>query len=237
MKVYLCVIVYFLLQPLIQLDLHNQKNDYVNIVQKITMKLEKTSNKKYDVSGVIADTSLKNAANSHFKIDDIYHSLQDCFIFIAAGESNLDSIKGIVGIYKIKSDSILWTSTPLSRDFAGGVLGFVSEAKEINNDGKMEIIITQGKPPIETRQLWIFSWDGKIGKLITQLDNDGESVIYCYGEYKLQDVDGDGIYELLGEWYKNSNSEKMTTVVYSWNGSLYGKWRKSSKYLVKGAKK
>lgn len=235
----ICIfLICFLFHLIPALSFNHQGKDYEIIVQTVSVKLENTLNKKYDISGVIIDKSLKFTSNSRLKtIDDIYHLLQGCFIFIAAGESNLDTVKGFIGIYRIESDSILWMSKPLSFDFAGGVLGFISEAREINNDTKIEIIVVQGKSPIETRQLWIFNWDGKNGKLITQTDEDGESLIYCYGEYWLRDIDHDGISEITGEWYATEDAEEKTTVTYSWNGSLYGNWGKTSKYFSKKIKR
>jgi hypothetical protein len=50
-------------------------------------------------------------------------------------------------------------------------------------------------------------------------------------------VDGDGIYEIQGFWYKNENTDKKVRVTYSWNGAIYGNWGKSSKYFQKGKSK
>jgi hypothetical protein len=108
----------------------------------------------------------------------------------------------------------------------------VEETDELNGDGKVEIVIRQFHEPPGTGQLWIFNWDGTTGKLITQLDKYGESTImYSNEEYGLIDLDGDGIYEIQGVWYKTNDSDTKTEVTYSWNGSIFGKWGKSSKYF------
>lgn len=218
---------------------YSQENSRNVIIGSIALKLERELGNKYEVWGIEFDKSVRDTIRTHRVFQDRYHTLEGCFIFVAGGEadSNGHRAKGLVGIYRVRSDSILWRSVPLCSDFASGVLGFVSQVREMNRDGETELIIEQGKPPIETRQLWIFSWNGKMGKLITQLDEGGESTIYCYGDYELKDFDGDGILEIRGQWYKSKNSARRTLVTYSWNGSLYGKWEETSKYLLKGKSK
>lgn len=216
---------------------YSQEDNYNTIINSIASKIEKLTGYKYDISGTDIDKSISDPEE---KIKDPYHALAGCFIFLAADFTDPISTRpnGFIGIYKIKTDSIIWQSVLLSDNFSSGAQGRVAETTELNNDGKVEIIIAQGKEPVMTEQLWIFSWDGTNGKLITQLDNYGESIIMEFGEYyELKDVDGDGIYEILGEWYKSSNSKTKTMVTYAWNGYLYGKWGKSSKYLLKGMKK
>ena len=191
----------------------------------------------YDISGTEIDKALNDPEE---KVKDPYHTLAGCFVFLAADATDdiLTRPKGFIGIYRIKTDSILWQSDLLVDDFSSGALGRLAETAELNNDGKVEIIIAQGKEPSSTEQLWIFSWDGKSGKLITQLDNYGESTIMEYGEYyELKDVDGDGIYEIIGKWFKNDQATTKTQVTYSWNGTMYGKWGKSSKYFSSSKKK
>jgi hypothetical protein len=217
-----------------------QKDNYDSIVNSIANKVEKIFNHKYFISGIDIDKSVNNPAEADGKIKDPYHTLAGCFLFLAEGETDADlnKPKGFIGLYRCKTDSIVWRSVLLTDDFSSGALGRVAETNELNNDSKVEIIIAQGQEPSGTEQLWIFSWDGNNGKLITQLDSYGESTIMDFGEYyELKDVDGDGIYEIQAEWYKDDKSDKKTVVNYSWNGTLYGKWGKTSKYLLKGKMK
>jgi len=215
-----------------------QLDQYDTITASIAMKIKRMTGYQYDISGIEIDKSLNNPSVSHGKIKDPYHTLGGCFIFLA-GDTE-DPIptrpKGFVGIYKIKTDSIVWRSALLSNEFSGGVSGSIDATDELNGDGKVEIIIGQAKGT--GGQLWIFNWDGSDGKLITQLDESGDSNIMYWGDdYELRDIDGDGVYEIQGEWYKGDGSDDKVIVTYAWNGTLYGKWGKSSKYLHKGREK
>lgn len=234
MRYYIYVLIHLFLCLSVISTCYGQKNSYSVIVNSIATKLENILGYKYEVSGIDVDKTIKDPSSSDTKINDIYRTLADCFIFMASGESSLDTIKGLIGVYKIKSDSILWKSIPLPSDFSSDVLGRISEVREINRDGKDEIVIAEAKGAMGIlEQLWIFNWDGLNGNLITQLDKNGEStILVSEGSYRIKDIDGDGIYEILG---KDSDSDK--TLTYSWNGSLYGKWGKASKYLLKGRRK
>jgi hypothetical protein len=208
-----------------------QNNEYNLIVKSIANKVEKILNQKYYISGIDIDKSINNPTEANGKITDPYRTLTGCFLFLAEGQES--ESRGFIGLYRTKTDSIIWQSVLLSDDFSSAH-GRIAETTELNKDSKVEIIIAQGKEPVMTEQLWIFSWDGTEGKLITQLDKYGESTVMEFGEsYELKDIDGDGIYEIRGEWYKSSNSSSKTMVTYAWNGSLYGKWGKSSKYLLR----
>jgi hypothetical protein len=225
----------------------SQEDDYKKITDSIIAKLKRITGHAYYISGTDIDRQIKEdleiaLVDTFFeeKIKDPYHTLAGCFIFLASDAENSDSEwPGFIGIYKIELDTILWLSVKLPNHFSSGALGSVDGTGELNRDGKVEIIIGQlmGNLGI-SHQLWIFSWDGKNGKLITQLDSYGESEIMYWGDkYNIKDVDGDGIYEIQGKWEKGDGSDTKITVTYAWNGSLYGKWGKSSKYLLEGKKK
>jgi len=209
-----------------------QNNDHSIIVKSISNKLEKVFNHKYYVSGIEIDKSVNNPSKANGKITDPYHTLSGCFLFLAEGKES--NSKGFIGLYRCKADSIIWCSVLLTDDFSSGARGRVAETRELNGDGKVEIIIGQAVGASGGgEELWIFSWDGTDGRLITQTDKYNQSTILVFWEYyEIKDVDGDGIYEILGE---DTDSDK--TLTYSWNGSLYGDWGKSSKYLLKGKKK
>jgi len=213
---------------------HAQFDEYGKIKESITRKLKVLTNYLYDVSVSNVDEEMKSAEKN---IRDPYHTLAGRFIFMASTQ-NIDTINmsGLTGIYEPNTDSILWVSPPLA-DFSSG-MGRLIETRELNNDGQIEIIFGQGKNPVMTEQLWIFSWNGKSGKLITQVDNYGLSTLMELGErYDTKDVDGDGVYEIIGYWYKDENAQTMSNVVYSWNGTLYGNWGHPSSYFRKTKKK
>ncbi len=214
-----------------------QEKKYVEITDSIAAKVARLTGYKYDISGIEVDKSTKDPES---KIRDPYHTLAGCFIFLAADISDdiLNRPGGFIGIYKIKADSIIWRSVALPKDFVCGVMGQVEETRDLLGDGKVEIIVSQLENPPAIQQYWIFSWDGANGQLITQLDDLGESVIMDWGEhFQIKDVDGDGVYEIQGWWYKDDSFTTKSRVTYSWNGTLYGKWGKSSRSLMKGRKK
>ena len=198
-----------------------------SLFSKIDVTLLSELHQKYSTYGVNVDKSIKNPKVAFGKIHDPYHTLAGCLIFIGSPETDYDK-KMILGIYNIKTDSILW-----SIGFSpSGVLGEISETYEINNDGKVEIVLTFALEPAGLNQeVWVFNWDGVQGKLITQLDKYAHSVIVCNTDYGTSDDDGDGIDEIHGYW-KNENDE-TEILTFSWNGLLYGKWGKTSKYFSK----
>jgi hypothetical protein len=210
-----------------------QDSRYQAISTSIASQLERATSNEYYVSGLEINEAIKHPTTDGPMVADPYHTLLDCFIFLARGQfdSALDKPKSVVGIYSIKSGSILWRSRPLPESFSSGAMARVSEVSELNNDGKVEFIICQGREPrglIE--QLWIFNWDGSTGKLITQLNRDGESTLFCRGHYGTSDDDSDGIDEI--HVYVENSAGAVVPLTYSWNGSLYGFWGKTSKYLV-----
>lgn len=241
MKLSINIIVFVCVNAATFMICNCQENRYDTIVKSISGKLEKIRGNKYYVSGIEIDEAIKHPEETEGKIKDPYHTLAGCFLFIAEGQPNPDinKKKGFIGLYREKTDSIIWQSVLLTKNFSSGALGSVDATEELNRDGRVEIIVGQATGNLGVNhQLWIFNWDGKDGKLITQLDSLGRSEIMYWGdEYEIKDVDGDGIYEILGEWYENNNSQKRTTVVYSWDGSLYGKWGRSSKHLLEEKKK
>jgi len=232
-----CLIIWLFVSSAAVTECRSQVSAYTAIVNSIAGQIAKVSGHEWAVSGIDVG---KAAADSDTRIRDPYHTLVDCFIFLAADVSEPISnrFKGFVGIYRIKTDSVIWRSVPLSYSFSSGALGSVERTDELNRDGKVEIVIGQGKEPVGTGQLWIFNWNGSKGELVAQLDRNGESVImYSGDEYEVKDTDGDGIYEVQTMWYKNSSSSQESEVTYAWNGTAYGKWGKSSKNLLKGMKK
>lgn len=239
---YRAIVVYLCFSLVGPMTCYCQENPYNTIVNSITHKLEKTRGNRYYVSGIEINKAINNPENTNGEIKDPYNTLAGCFLFLAEGEQNSDinKQKGFVGIYEIKSDTIIWESILLSENFSSGALGSIDAIDELNQDGKVEIIIGQATGNLAVNhQLWIFNWNGKNGALITQLNEFHQPEIMYWGDkYDITDIDGDGVMEITGEWYENEETEEKTTVTYSWNGTLYGNWGATSKYLVKkGIKK
>jgi hypothetical protein len=214
--------------------------DQINrvVVQEIEAKLEKDLRHHYNVRALNVNTSINNPSVSGGRIRDPHKTLVDCFIFIAESlpDTNLEKPKGFIGVWK--RDSVIWRSDPLSSDLST-LGGFVTAVDDLNKDGNDEIVISQNELPgaASSNYLWVFAWDGRMGRLVTDCDDRGESVLAFVGEYEFVDVDNDGVYEIKGSWYVDEEFNKTRAVVYGWNGSLYGKWGKTSKYLLKGKSK
>ncbi len=241
-------VIFFSLLDFVSLTVcFSQVDIYRKVTDSIIAKVKKETGHIYNISGADIDQQIvedrETASKGPFfkeKIKDPYHTLTGCFIFLASdGENIYPELPGFIGIYDIKKDSLLWRSVALSQDFSSGALGSIDATDELNQDGKVEIIIGQATGNLAiNHQLWIFNWDGKNGRLITQLDRYGKpKIMYLGNTFDIKDVDSDGNYEILGKWYKGDGSDTKVTVVYAWNGTLYGKWGKSSKYLIKGTKR
>jgi hypothetical protein len=216
---------------------YGQDNLSDSTVKLITSKVKNITSSNYYITGIDVDQNLSNPDMTEGKIKDPYHTLSHCLIFFAGGvlDSNLDRPEGFIGIYRTDLDSIIWRSDFVSRDFS---YGDIVQTDEINNDRKVEIIVVQPSGSLgRYEQIWIFNWDGKTGKLINQRGKDGTSSLFVLADpgYGLIDEDDDGIYEIGGE-IEDLNGN-IVDVMYRWNGSLYGKWGKASKYFHKGKRK
>ncbi len=226
----------FLLNLLLSVgSIVNCTSQYVEdatIINCMEKKIERILHHKYEVLIFDVNKSLSHTTPINGIFIDPYGTLSNSYIFLtdAIRDSNFVKPKGFIGI--CRADSIIWTSDLLTENFSS-LSADISNICELNRDGRVEIVISQYSQSDGTWEyLWIFSWDGKNGKLITKLDDEGESTMKCRGNYLLNDIDGDGIYEIQG---KDPDSKKNVT--FSWNGHLYGKWGKTSKYFLKGKKK
>ncbi|HVO73290.1 MAG TPA: hypothetical protein VMT35_04660 [Ignavibacteriaceae bacterium] len=65
------------------------------------------------------------------------------------------------------------------------------------------------------------SWDGKTGRKINGTDEDGNSTIISDTEIEFKDLNGDGIKEIICDWYKNESSDTPQAIIYKWNGRSY----------------
>ena len=157
-------------------------------------------------------------------LEDPYGTLHNCFIFFTdlREEAVLTMPPGFneafdenfvgssIGIYK--DGSILWMSEP---EIAEGP-GRLFTTRDINNDGKVEILTVWG---INLEEIWIHSWDGNTGYRINTVKDDYFSVIEGMADlFHLFDANGDGILEIKNTEYDDGSA------TWSWNGSLYGRW-------------
>ena len=140
-------------------------------------------------------------------LDDPFGTLKGCFIFVG-GNNDLNG--NVVGIYK--NGVVLWHSDTLN---CMGDLRLFS-TRDLNNDGKVELIFEAG---LDDAELWIFSWDGHNGYRINAVADDNTSSIEGSPDnFGFIDVDGDGIWEI-----QDFNDEDGTGG-WSWNGQEYGHW-------------
>lgn len=191
----------------------------VQVKAQIENSLLTYMNGKYELCGdIICIDSAKNEKRADFeKIADPYNTLHECYLFIAKTQ-NEDDEKFAVGVYK--NNSIIWMTDSLDGNYS---LGQVEAVFDINRDGFVELVINfYHKGPDLDSDMWIFSWNGTNGWIINGVDETGSTVIdtYCI----LEDVNGDGVYELVGErpvFDENGNYKSPQKFLIVWNGREY----------------
>ncbi|HID86386.1 MAG TPA: hypothetical protein EYP55_03285, partial [Anaerolineae bacterium] len=108
--------------------------------------------------------------------------------------------------------AVVWESGPLMGERDGGL-----EARDINGDGVLEILSTQSMGAAgET--LYLFAWDGETyrqfaprGGVFGGMGSFGAKGV------RLEDLDGDGIVEILGSY----GPVAIYTDIYRWDGEVY----------------
>jgi hypothetical protein len=155
------------------------------------------------------DSVLGNMDLYMHPVEDPYGTLKHCFIFIGGRESHRGNF---LGVYK--DGEILWRSDTT-------ILGRMPElfaVADLNRSGQLDIVVESSGTNWGS-QLWIFSWDGHVGRRINAVDNSGESVLQSVSHsFQLFDASGDGIIEI-----RDGNVQDGSET-WSWNGSEYGKW-------------
>jgi hypothetical protein len=210
MKKNLCIVLMNILSLLFFIYSLNAQA-IVQVKAQIENSLLTYMNGKYELCGnIICVDSAKNEKRADFqKIADPYNTLHECYLFIAKTQ-NEDDEKFAVGIYK--NNSIIWMTDSLDGNYS---FGQVEAVFDINRDGFVEIVMSfQQKLPLTDSDIWIIGWNGVTGRVIDHLST------YCI----LKDVDGDGIYEFLGEGAENDeqgNYKSPKKLIYIWNGSEY----------------
>ncbi|MFO7445066.1 MAG: hypothetical protein R6W90_01810, partial [Ignavibacteriaceae bacterium] len=178
-------------------------------------------------SFVAVDPSDTNISNyTDYDILDPDSLLNGYVLFTATDTSKpFNERQGFVGVYK--NGIIKWFSNGVDNGTRGRFIGI----RDLNNNGSLEIITgwISGFSGL-TEQIWIFSWNGSTASIINEVDENGYSEIYMDPHTcVIQDVDGNGIYEILGQRVKKVDTEddvvdSVETKVYSWNGSKFGYW-------------
>jgi hypothetical protein len=208
-----------------------------DIITVIQTQLNTNVGDNYRVTMVLnVDSSLGGGLGPRWPdvaaIENPYGTLTHCLVFNATRMAQVapaDSASGVVGVFK--DGRILWHSDGiLTVEEPGMIANAIWTIKDINRDGKVEILTTWmslssgSNPPMF---LWIFSWDGYQGTVINARDEDKQSVLMVdsYGDFSLVDVEGDGIWEIQGPVTSYEGDSTRTAIrTFSWNGSLYGLW-------------
>ncbi len=188
------------------------------IAEKINRELETIFNIKYEVVNIFDVNSeigidLKNE-RGYYPINDPYHTLSDCYIFYANSKSINQG--DVVGIYK--NSIIIWVSKPYFYGERTELVGTI----DMNLDGNVEIILALKiwGAAKSFDDIFIFSWDGKIGNCINDRDSDDNLIPIGMSSrtFTMDDLNGDGILEI------RSNEKKDGSLTWSWNGKNYGQW-------------
>ncbi len=165
---------------------------------------------------------------NNYSIADPYGTLAHCIVFTGDGvPQDGDMPPGFIGVYR--GGQFVWFSDTLIQGYAISFNGMVA-ATDLNNDGRVEIIVgTVGGGRNELEYLWIVSWDGQSGTIINDSEGDRSDgyvskIASLRDLFEFNDLDGDGIREIIGEWYVSDESEETGQAIYSWNGQKYGKW-------------
>ena len=108
------------------------------------------------------------------RLDKSDASLKGAYIFNAVGDTidHFTAHKGCMGVYR--NNQLVWLSDTVINDNEARETT-IEAVMDLNADGTMEIVSCwrcpdKGGPDY----LWIFSWDGHTGKLISDTDRDGQ---------------------------------------------------------------
>ena len=186
------------------------------IKSNINNYLKSVYNGYYEVNTIIKlDDHLGDMRYYDLPTEDPYTTLKHCYFFVAEAISGPENLGNIVGMYK--SGNVLWYSDQNEI----GIEGFYSllTTRDINNDGKVDILITSGNGI----ELWIYSWDGSSGQRINDKDGWTSVIQGEQGSFTIFDAEGDGIWEIRSLAHRDGSKS------WSWNGHLYGKWPNTSK--------
>jgi len=181
---------------------------------------------KYEIIDVMNVDSTKEPGASE-GIEDPYGTLTRCYVFVAFGKTpadpNQEHPRGFIGI--VRNSQIIWRSDTLIND-SWAVEAGIEDIRDLNRDGRVDIVtIWQEGNRGDRAYVWIFSWDGHIGSVISDIGSDHRSaIVSVVDKLHILDLNGDGIKEITGRWKGDVDPTAYVSVTYSWNGHLYGKW-------------
>ena len=183
-----------------------------SIIEEIDAAIKSVYGTNFNLQSVETVDSSYKVSNWGFPLYDPLGKLIDSYIFTAIKdkEESSQTDVGIVGVYQ--NEQIIWASGPsiFVEDLSNAEIIAVLD---LNRDGNIDIVTAWFKwVSSNFYDIWIYSWDGSNGTLITELNEDDQSSITGL-DIVLLDRDGDGILELCGN-----------AGCYSWNGGLYGNW-------------
>jgi hypothetical protein len=161
---------------------------------------------------------------------DPYGTLRGCILFSAEKQQEGTQIRDSSYFGVMKNGTIAWMSPPVFKGYWAALFG----TRDINNDGKVEILITwfDDIDPM-VQYMWIVSWDGTSGAIINGTNQEQNSVIISATDmYQLVDADNDGIDEIRGYWIIDKNDKEswrfpedsivtLPYVTFRWDGSHY----------------
>lgn len=225
------IIISFLLMFFVcETSLCNNKTDEI-LRAKIYSEVKKKYDSTYWVPSVVnIDSALNNTNVLNGNITDPFSTLKHCTIFVACSDG--DSGKNVIGIYK--KEKIIWQTVFFTND---GMSMFhncqIIRTLDLNNDSTVELVVSTSEGMRgDLERLWIYSWNGSTGKLISAVDEEKYSVILSFSDcFDFVDVNGDTVKEIRGKMLKN---EKEITPIYSWNGKKFGAWKPAPKPLKSG---
>jgi len=180
-----------------------------------------------DLSGEVMDVDSSHGMKKYgsLQIDDPYSTLRGCLIFALRTISDA-SVDTNAMLVVMKGGKILWMSDRFNGQFGGNIIGTM----DLNKDGTVDIVsewISGSRQ--DQRQLWIYSWDGTHGKVISSHEggtSDLEALSFDFDE-----IDSGRPIEIVGqtgEYDPTSGAYvEQGQVTYTWNGDQYGDWGKN----------
>jgi hypothetical protein len=173
------------------------------------------------------DSSISDPRIADGNVRDPYGTLHDCFLFFVNSIS--DEQHHSFGVFK--NNVIVWIAEPVVGDY------FASEfwgTLDVNMTGAVEILVSwlYGGKATSDAMMYVYSWDGTRGNCVSDRYDDGTSKLQGSVQgFRIVDINGDGVYEIVGSKEGPSVDSIGTTyqeVVYCWNGMRYGPWSNCS---------
>jgi hypothetical protein len=145
------------------------------------------------------------------RINDPYKTLEGCYLFTSQYTFGIFKNNEIIWAY----DQILPWDSPY---------GKISGVLDLNNDGIVEVLSEWVMPGdiYLGRELYIISWDGLSGKTINGLSEyDSDIFTHGYGDFNIADLEGDGIWEIIGYGINTEDEAVLVPMVHKWDGINY----------------